>query len=251
MFRRVVAVGILLHFMIVATTLAESGSVGRALAQAGGAVAVEEPISVVSNSFEHAGGIGYDTVVVFSVRNSSSTQAAVNVPYRVSVEAEGGNVFVSDGQDTITIYPMETRLVAYRALGSTPIEMLPDRAVVQVYPSSSMMRAAQPSSQNSWSLTGYHVRCPEVVIECEVIGDLVWSGPGTKRPVLVAVVVRQGDDGPMIGAGTSQVNVGVMDSGQAAPIRVSLRGFDQPSPARAPVLPEGPFSVQIYVEAVQ
>jgi hypothetical protein len=249
MISRIVASVFLAQLIIVAPGFHRSDG-SLALAQGAATVTVQEPVAVVSNSYERAGGFAYDAVVIFWVRNTSPSQAAVNVPFRVTIEAGGTAVYTSDGRDTVTVWPMETRLVAFRATDGPPIDLQPERASVQVYPGTSMMRPAGASSQDRWVLSEYSVRCPGLAIECEVTGDLTWTGTGSRRPVTIAAAVFQGgDDGPVVGGGTSQVNPGVMETGQVAPFRVSLRGFDQPTSARAPELPEGPFSVKIYVES--
>jgi hypothetical protein len=242
MIRRTLALVIAL--ISATATLAAPSQTSSALAQA--AVTVLDPISVVSNSYERAGGYAYDAVVVFSVRNSNPTQAAVNVPFRVTIQ--GGGTQLYDGQDTITVWPNETRLVAFRALDGPPIDTPPESASVQVYPSSSMLRAAGPSSQAGWSVTNTNIRCPGVSIECEVIGDLTWTGSGTRRPVSISAAITL-DDGTVIAAGTSQINAGVLETGAATPFRASVRGFDQPVAARAPTLTDGSLTVKTYIES--
>src|SRR5437870_745489 len=108
MIRRLIVLILLAHVTVLVAVFDEANWGTPALAQGAGTLTVQDPVSVVSNSYERSGGFAYDTMVVFWVTNPNSTQAAVNVPYRVTIEGSGSVLYISDGRDTVTVYPMET-----------------------------------------------------------------------------------------------------------------------------------------------
>lgn len=213
-------------------------------------VVIEGPVAVVSNSYSLPGTTGYDTRVAFRVRNLNDDLAAEDVPYRVTITGGGETLHISDGSDSMSLGPGETRAVVYAVSGG--IEgVQPEEAEVEIFSDPSLFVALDGSSASQWTVTNVTIICPEAVIACDATGSLTWQGDQPQMFVSITVVALQGDPkGPIIAAGAEGLDVGEVAPGQTVPFGVSMRGFLQPRPEGPPVLPDGLVEAEVYVDSI-
>lgn len=213
------------------------------------AVAVAGPVRVVSNS---VGGVGYEGAVVFRVRNPNADLAAVNVPYRVTVsDASGAVLYTSAGTDVFSVPPSTTRPVVSLLLGSG-ITARPTSASVTLYPSpTSYVPPAALPDLTKWRVSALRYQCGQSV-ECQLTGDLTWTGAGMQQSVSLDVVVHQGADasGPVIAAGATSPDGPSVTPGAPVPVTWVVSGFMQPQGfGYAAALPTDKLTTEVYVES--
>ncbi len=205
---------------------------------------------VLTNSYS-IGEIAYDTAVAFRVRNPNRALAIFDMPYRVTVSAGNQRLYTSDGTDSITLQPGETRLVVFR-LPDDPTGTRPTSAIVRLYPSPHMFASGPPiREQASWRIDGQEIQCPEMQVQCELVGDLTWRGKEPRNGVVIHMAIRgrQGPNAPIIAAGTGSPQVQQIEPGQTVPFSIVLTGFDQPQEGAGAAVPKGPTSTDGYVQS--
>lgn len=213
-------------------------------------VAIEGPISVVSNSYS-TGQTNYDTTVIFRIKNPNADITATAIPFRVTIKGGGGELYTSDGKDTVGVPPGVTRLVLFNTNGI--VGGKPDSAEIRLYPAPSMYAKAQSDivMQSDWSITGTKAQCGSYNVECSLNADLQWNGQGNRGRVRVMAVAHSGGDinGPIVAAGVCESSDGMMAPGQVAPITGTLAGFTQPQVNGGAILPPGQITYEFYVES--
>ena len=213
-------------------------------------VVIEGPVAVVSNSYSLPDTTGYDTLVAFRIRNLNDDLAAEDVPYRVTITGGGETLHISDGSDSVSLGPGETRAVVYSVSGGID-GVQPEEAEVEVFSDPSLFVALDESSGSQWTVTNVTFICPEEVIACDATGSITWQGDEPQTFVRITVVARQGDlNGPIIAAGADSLDLDEVAPGQTVPFGVSMRGFLQPRPERPPVLPDGLIEPEVNVDSV-
>ncbi len=206
---------------------------------------------VLTNSYS-IGETAYDTTVAFWVRNPNRSLAIYDMPYRVTVSAGNQRIYTSEGTDSITLHPGETRLVVFD-LPHAPVGNRPTSANVRLYPSPSMFVPSPPSrDQANWRIDGQEIQCVELQVKCEIVGDLTWRGKEPRGGVVIHMVIRSGRDqsGPIIAAGIGNPEVQQLEPGQTVPFRLMLTGFDQPQEAGRAIAPKGATSTEWYITAI-
>jgi hypothetical protein len=154
---------------------------------------------------------GYDSVVVFRVKNPDSEAWVPSASYRVKLYAGAKLLAVSDGTETTIAGAGEEHTIVWIASESDELTK-PTRAEVSFYPADAIRPdapgAASPSVAAAWRSDGVTV-CPEMQVQCEWKGDITFDSQseagasGLSAVRSVYVVLHQGSpSGPVVAAGT-------------------------------------------------
>jgi len=203
-------------------------------------------VAVVSLSYALPNTSGYDVGVAFTATNQKGA-AVYNVAYRVTITGGGKTLFVSDGNDKLTLAANESRPVAYTNTSS--IEgTRPDSAVVQFYSGSAS--GSPPVDQSLWAVTNANTACGSGTVQCKFTADVTWKGDATRRNLTLNVIAHRGTiDGPVIAVGRASASANTISPGDTVPVSNYLTGLDQPRKDGGAQLPSGSIAYQYYVES--
>lgn len=197
-------------------------------------VQVGHPV-VIWSSYGLTGTRGYETAVVFAVRNPSPS-GQVGVTYRVTVRDRNGRVLgsgspTSDQNATlpITLAGNETRGFVF------PIDVqskksVPASAEVSLYPSQTPLPTAgpQPIQQDAWAVSNYALSCDGITVGCQADFDVTLADGTEDQFVSGFHVVLETHDKRIWGAcfGDRVPGNGRFQAGVPQPVSVHCTGLD-------------------------
>lgn len=204
-----------------------------------------EGTPVVLSSTYSTGELVYEAVVAFKVKNPNTDAAARAVPLRVTVKAGEQTLATSDPRE-VDVPAATTRLV------TVPIQVrgtAPDTADVSLYSDPSLfVPAAEVPDQGKWTVENVSYECPENQVECEVNGDLTWTGDDPVQLGNIHVLAHQGDT--PVAAGNGSADTFNIAPGQTIPFQFIVFGFPQAQPGGVSTLPEGELTSEVAIDAV-
>jgi len=212
---------------------------------------VEGDATVTTNSYGLPEGTGYNSSVAFMVSNPNKDLAIQDLQYRVTLKSGDRTLVTSDGEDRVDIPPGLTRLVVFTS-NEVPVNKKPNTATVRVYPTQDIyVMPEMVPEQSQWKVSNEEVQCTEGLVQCELIGDITWTGKDPQSGLVVDALVRAGSgaSGPILAAGSGGASTEQVAQGDTVPFTVTLIGFEQPKDEGGAVPPKGPTKVEVYVES--
>ncbi|MDQ6949931.1 MAG: hypothetical protein M3256_27700 [Actinomycetota bacterium] len=187
-------------------------------------VVVGDPV-VVSKSYGLPGTTGYETAVIFKLRNPGG-QDLRRVPFKVTLsDASGSALKATGGDDTVAIRANEERwVVASQGLDVTGTK--PATATVTVYSPRRVSGIETDGAQadpSLWHRANGLLNCDTPVTVCEATADLTFVGTEPQRDVTVYVVTHDGDvNGPVVGGGRTTLQQRDIPPNDPIPVKINV-----------------------------